>query len=131
MSLKQTQWAWSIQIKSGPKYVLLALADYADDFGKCYPSLKQLQKKTGISRSALINHLMLLRNENLISVQKQYDKNGYRRQNLYFLQSNLSPDFKPAKVQNLDGNNINSHQYSHKHKSPESGLKVMALEGAI
>lgn len=57
MSLKQTQWAWDLPLKPGLKLVLLALADYANDQGECYPSLKQLQKKSGFARSTLIEHL--------------------------------------------------------------------------
>lgn len=119
-------------MKPGPKFVLLALADYANDFGECYPSLKQLQKKCGLSRSTLIVHLCWLKDQKIILVKRQYDKNGYRRQNLYQLNANLSPNIEPASVRHSDGNNINSHQYSHK-KAPglKSGPGCVAWEGAI
>lgn len=139
MSLKQTQWAWRLNMKPGPKLVLLALADYANDQGECYPSLKQLQQKCGYARSTLIDHLQWLNAKKIIFVQKQYDKNGYRRQNFYRMSSclgpdfeSLSPEFEPAKVRNPDGNNINSHKYGHKDiRGPESGPRRIALEGAI
>lgn len=132
MSLKQTIWAWSLAIKPGPKFVLLALADYANDFGECYPSLKQLHQKCGLSRSTLIEHLSFLKEKKFISVTRQYDKNGYRRQNLYQLNANLSPNIEPAKVQHSDGNNINSHQYNHKKTlGPKSGPRCSVWEGAI
>ncbi len=49
MSLKQSLWVWQQRLKPGPKLVLLALADYANDQGQCYPSLKQLQRKSGFA----------------------------------------------------------------------------------
>ena len=132
MSLKQSQWAWRLKIKPGPKLVLLALADYANDHGSCYPSLRQLQEKSGFARSTLIEHLSWLNKSNYISVRRQYDKKDYRRQNLYQLNSILSPESEPAKVQNLDGNNINGHKDSHKKISgPKPGPRISALEGAI
>lgn len=132
MSLKQTILVWKMAIKPGPKFVLLALADYANDDGECYPSLKQLQQKCGFSRSTLIEHLGWLKNQKIILVTRQYDKNGYRRQNLYRLNPNLSPNIEPAKVRHLDGNNINSHQYNHKKTlGPKSGPGRAAWEGAI
>lgn len=132
MSLKQSMWAWSLLIKPGPKFVLLALADYANDAGECYPSLKQLQKKCGLSRSTIITHLCWLKEEKIILVKRQYDKNGYRRQNLYQLNQNQSLTIEPAKVQHSDGNNINSHQYSHKKTlGPKSGPQRLAWEDAI
>ena len=119
-------------MKPGPKFVLLALADYANDSGECYPSLKQLQKKCGLSRSTLIVHLCSLKDEKIILVKRQYDKNGYRRQNFYQLNANLSPNVEPAKVRHLDGNNIDSHQYSHKKApGPKSGPGCAVWEGAI
>lgn len=147
MSLKQSQWAWNLPIKPGPKFVLLALADFANDQGECYPSLKRLQKKCGFSRSTLIVHLNWLRKNNLIAVRNQHDKNGYRRQNFYQINSSLSPDFKDlspnlglTQVQNPDGNNINGHiNHYKKPRGPDSGLRIFepkkqiksALEGAI
>lgn len=146
MSLKQTQWVWQLTLKPGPKLVLLALADYANDQGECYPSLKQLQKKCGFARSTLLVHLRWLRNKKFISVKNQHDKNGYRRRNLYQIDSiqgpnseSPSPDFGPSKVQNLDGNNINGHLDSQYNRGPKSGPRKFhkiqsnksALEGAI
>ncbi|MCX7125018.1 MAG: helix-turn-helix domain-containing protein, partial [Gammaproteobacteria bacterium] len=128
----QTIWAWSLTIKPGPKFVLLALADYANDEGECYPSLKQLHKKCGLSRSTLITHLSWLKDQKIMLVTRQYDKNGYRRQNLYQLNANLSPNSEPSKVRKLDGNNINSHQYNHKKAlGPKFGPLCAAWEGAI
>jgi hypothetical protein len=92
-------------------------------------------------------HLNWLRNNNFINVRNQHDKNGYRRQNFYQINSSLGPDFENqspnfglAKVQNPDGNNINSHiNHYKKPRGPDSGLRIFepttqiksALEGAI
>lgn len=144
MSLKQTQWAWLQSVKPGPKLVLLALADYADEEGQCYPTLKQLRQKTGLGRSTILSHLQVLQSTGLIVIQHQQDSRGYRRNNRYQLQSRLSPDFGLQGVQNLDGNIIYSHIDSHNNKwGPKSGPRPLrtclnnavttkpALEGAI
>lgn len=128
MSLKQTQQVWQLKLKPGPKFVLLALADYANDQGECYPSLKQLQQKCGLARSTLINHLQWLREAQWILVKHQHDKRGYRRRNLYRLMTGQSPDSGLTKVQNLDGNNINSHINGYKNtRGPKSGPRDDAL----
>ena len=49
MSLTATRWAWQQSIAAGPKYVLLALADYADNEGACFSliNLSQEPYKSG------------------------------------------------------------------------------------
>lgn len=47
-------WAWKQQLPPTEKYVLIALADHANDEDfTCWPSLNHLQKKTGLSRPAI------------------------------------------------------------------------------
>lgn len=53
MSFEATRWAWDQDdLPSHPKYLLLALADYADDAGKCWPSQSALAKKMGLGPSS-------------------------------------------------------------------------------
>ena len=55
-------WAWKQQLPPTDKYVLIALADHANDEDfTCWPSLKHLRIKTGLSKTALwrtIDHLV-------------------------------------------------------------------------
>lgn len=52
--------AWAVDLPSGEKLVLLALADCANDEGRCYPGLNNLAQKTGKSRRSLIDTIHAL-----------------------------------------------------------------------
>ena len=45
--------AWAVQIPAGDKLVLLALADCANDEGKCWPGIRSLCLKTGKAERSL------------------------------------------------------------------------------
>jgi len=60
MSNEALTWAFAHQIKSGPKFVLVALADYADEEHSCYPSIDKLRQKTGIAKKTISTHLNTL-----------------------------------------------------------------------
>lgn len=52
--------AWAVDLPAGEKLVLLALADCANDEGKCWPGLTSLARKTGKSRRSLIDTIHAL-----------------------------------------------------------------------
>jgi len=122
MSLTATIWAWQTPTKSLSKYVLLALADYADENGKCYSSLKRLTKKCGLSRSTICSHLKNLRTEGYIETEKRVSENGYQICNHYQLKipesylkasppaGNSSPPKRRKLVRENDRNNINGNK---------------------
>src|SRR5680860_316399 len=49
MSVKQMSKVWSLDLPHNQLWVLMALADYADDDGYCWPSAPKLAHKTGYS----------------------------------------------------------------------------------
>ena len=50
MSRIATDWAWSLNIKPASlKLLLLSMADRADEYNCCYPSIKRLVKDTGLN----------------------------------------------------------------------------------
>lgn len=50
MSVRAMTWAFDVELDSpSAKLVLLALADHADEFGKCWPSQETLARKTSQS----------------------------------------------------------------------------------
>lgn len=54
MSISAMSWAWEQPIDPTTKFVLLALADHANDVDfTCWPSLTHLEKKTGYSRPTI------------------------------------------------------------------------------
>lgn len=74
---------WSTPFQSAPeKLVMLALADCADDDGKCWPSLRRLSTKCDLSRQGLINILKKLEAGDWLKVERE---NGEHQSNTYFL----------------------------------------------
>lgn len=49
MSIRIMSLAWECDLSSTDKIVLLALADWSNDDGICWPSIAQLQAKSGLS----------------------------------------------------------------------------------
>lgn len=82
MSIEALNWAFKLQLKSGPNFVLVALANYADENGECYPTYKKIHEMTGISERSIGEHLVYLESIGLVERKRQrYDDGnlgGYR-----------------------------------------------------
>jgi hypothetical protein len=85
MSIKVSNWAWQLKLKPGCKLVLLALADYANDDGICWPSQHALAEKCNMDRSTVINHIKTLCALDLVLKRASNNEKGYRRNNQYHL----------------------------------------------
>lgn len=58
MSRIANDWAWSLTIKPASlKLLLLAMADRADEYHRCYPSIERLVKDTGLDRKTIISNI--------------------------------------------------------------------------
>ena len=67
MSIMQMVLAWKVRDVSGTdKLVLLALADWANDEGLCWPSLDTLAEKSSLNRRTVMNAIGRLENAGLI-----------------------------------------------------------------
>ena len=53
MSRVARDWAWSQSLPPTPKFVLVALAERADEAGVCWPSMSQLAEITGLAERTL------------------------------------------------------------------------------
>ena len=61
MSVKATSWVWQESKSEGAdRLVLLALADFADEAGRCFGSWGTLEGKTRLSRSTIVRSLRRL-----------------------------------------------------------------------
>ena len=85
MSIKLMTKAWELDLKANDKLVLLALADHANDDGECYPSLRKIEAKTGLSKQGLINAIKRLMDLGLIEKQFRTRQDGGQTSNLYTL----------------------------------------------
>lgn len=91
MSNEALTWAFSREgIKAGPKFVLVSLADYADEAGSCYPSVPKISRRTGYSQSAVRVHLDTLIANDLMHEERRHRSDGSRSSNRYIL--HLAPD---------------------------------------
>ena len=61
MSVKATSWVWQeSKCEGADRLVLLALADFADENGRCFGSWGTLEDKTRLSRSTIVRSLKRL-----------------------------------------------------------------------
>lgn len=70
MSLRATCWAWTVPTSPTGKLVLLALADFADEVGHCWPGMSRLQEMTGLSERAVRTNLRALEAEGTIRTER-------------------------------------------------------------
>lgn len=61
---------------SGRKFVLMALADYADENWSCFPSVDQLAKYTGQGEKTVRDHLLSLETDGMLSRDRQRREDG-------------------------------------------------------
>jgi hypothetical protein len=81
MSLKATIWAWSVPagghdgLSPSSKLLLMALANYADDEGLCWPSVARLVTMTGLGERTVRRLLPDLVETGLMAMEKQEGRN--------------------------------------------------------
>lgn len=92
MSVRATNWAWSLEEVMGSEaMVLLALADQANDEGFCWPAQQKLAPKARQSVSTLRRSLRSLEKMGLLTTITRSSTRG-RRSNLYLLHIGAKPD---------------------------------------
>lgn len=71
---------WELELKAGPKWVLMGIANYTDQDFKCWPSLEVLSKKLGMTKQSVIAHVSSLVDLGLLTKErtKHYGGNTYR-----------------------------------------------------
>lgn len=71
------------------RLIMLALADHADDDGRCYPSIQRLCQRTGLSERAVRTNLRALEKSRYIRTEKGGGRGGT---SLYFISVNQAAD---------------------------------------
>ena len=86
MSNQAITWAYQQQgIKSGAKFILITLANYANDAGECFPGLNTLAKNCGMHRSSVVENIKRLEAAGLIEVIHRGGDGSGRKSNVYRL----------------------------------------------
>ncbi|MFZ4894651.1 helix-turn-helix domain-containing protein [Plantibacter sp. Mn2098] len=90
MSYKATNWAYELPITGPQKFVLVALADMADEESSCYPGQPRLAQMTGFSVATVRRALDKLEDRGLIEREHRHGAFGYRTSDRYHLKLDVS-----------------------------------------
>lgn len=89
MSIQAVSWALETECpSSAAKLVLVALANYADEYGECFPSLAKLAQIAGTTRQNVSQHIKKLSEAGLVAKQERERRNGSQASNVYVLSIN-------------------------------------------
>lgn len=87
MSFQAMAWAVKQKLPTRDKFVLLMLANYANEIGKCWPSFNRLADDTGLCRRSVILSLQTLSSGGLIDVEER-KLDGQNITNIYTVRMN-------------------------------------------
>lgn len=73
MSVRVMAMVWDSTVPAPARFTLLALADNANDEGRCWPSISTLARKCCTGESTIRRHLKALVDEGLITVQHRWN----------------------------------------------------------
>ena len=76
MSFSVGKRVWAIPMPATDKLVLLALAHYASDDGKCWPSLDKLGKDTGLHPKSVSRCIRRLKKRKLIETKRRMNSSS-------------------------------------------------------
>lgn len=100
MSVWATAWAWEVEVGSGgAKLVLLALADFADERGECWPAQETLGRMTEQDPRTVRRHLLRLSKKDIVARSQRCNERGERISDFYRLlapANRLRPEARPA-----------------------------------
>lgn len=91
MSFTALHWAWNTQLATTEKFVLVALADMADDEHSCFPGQAMLAGMVGASERTIRRALATLEEEELLTREERRKPGGYKTSDRYFLQVGSVP----------------------------------------
>jgi len=88
MAHKATSWAWEVEGLSIPqKFLLVALADMADERFSCFPGQGLLAKMTGAKgKRSVLNNLAVLEERGYITRERRHREDGSRTSDRFVLQ---------------------------------------------
>jgi hypothetical protein len=78
MGLNHTKRVWELPLPSTERFVLMSLADHANDNETCWPSNERIGERTGFCTKTVSRALLSLRKLGLISVDKSKKYHVYK-----------------------------------------------------
>ena len=96
VSWKALDWATDSQVGSSTtKFILLLLANKADENFSCYPSIRTLMAESDAGRSTVMRALNELEASGFTTRQPQFHDSGARRSSRYYPKHPLAPHCSP------------------------------------
>src|SRR5262245_43683305 len=97
MSWKAVDWATDSHVgSSAAKFILILLANKADENFSCYPSIRTLMAESGSARSTVLRALREMEPGGVSTRPAQFDDSGARRPTRYYLHHPLAPHISPG-----------------------------------
>jgi Helix-turn-helix domain len=97
MSWGALAWATDSDVgSSAAKFILILLANKADENYSCYPSIRTLMAESNASRSTVLRALKNLETRGFISRRPQFHDSAARRSTRYYLNHPLAPQLSPS-----------------------------------
>ena len=78
-------WVFEQNLNPTQKIILMALADHADDMGKCWPGLQGISEKCNLHISTIQRNIHKLEEDGFIKITERKRPNGSQTSNLYQL----------------------------------------------
>jgi len=89
MSFQAMAWALKQPAKTNEKFLLIVIANYADEEGRAWPSVERLALDTGMSRATIQRMLRRLEKGGWITSHRRV-KGRLQTSNLYVLKGRFS-----------------------------------------
>lgn len=106
MAVEFIAWALKRDIPTGPKFVLVALANRANQDGECWPSQKDLAKQTSMTDRSIRRHIEWLVSRGIITKSRRRRRDGSFTSDLFKINSGSSRKMNQGKdcpPENLSG----------------------------
>lgn len=105
MSTAVMALCWPLTMPPTPKAVLISLADQANDQGACWPSIAGISQRTCFGRTAVIEALKWLEDQDYLRVEKSGGRNNRYALNLTKLKQRdlTSPPAEPVREADQSG----------------------------
>ena len=110
MSWEALAWAKDSDITQPvAKFILVLLANKADENFSCYPSIRTLMAESGAGRSTVLRALSHLEARGFITRRPQFHDSGARRSTRYYLNHPRAPRFPPSPDMGPPGPDMGPH----------------------
>lgn len=91
MSNRALSWAFSAKLPTTPKFILVTLADLADEADSCFPGQEYIAETVGASKRTVSRALADLERDGYLGRERRTRVNGSRTSDRYILRVGFSP----------------------------------------